>query len=131
MNVFDSAKNTIASGTAKMVGTGSDTWNYLRTNENARNGALFGLGVAAIVTVPGYVLSAMGFAKGGVLASSPAALWQSTYAGFVAKGSLFAVMQSTAATGSVCLSATSTVAVGGAAAVLRVCSGPIKKCLFR
>lgn len=53
--------------------------------------ALIALGI--LVLLAPWVIEALGFAEGGILEGSFAAEWQSTYAGFVPKGSLFSLLQ--------------------------------------
>lgn len=66
-----------------------------------------------------FVVTAVGFGSGGVVAGTIAALWQS-FLGAVAKGSLFAFLQSVGATGAAA-GWTGTGAAVGATAMPMVC----------
>ncbi|KAF8514417.1 hypothetical protein BU17DRAFT_94488 [Hysterangium stoloniferum] len=83
--------------------------------------AATGCAIGTVITVPltTTLLGAVGFSSGGVVAGSTAATIQSSYAGFVTSGSLFAIAQS-AATGGAVLGAIQTVG-----AVLGVAGGVI------
>lgn len=54
--------------------------------------------IALIAIVTPILLHALGFGEGGVIAGSWAASWQSELAGFIGKGSLFALLQRMGAT---------------------------------
>ncbi|GAB7323742.1 hypothetical protein MBLNU13_g07205t2 [Cladosporium sp. NU13] len=60
-------------------------------NEHPILCALIALGI--LVLLAPWVIEALGFAEGGILEGSFAAEWQSAYAGFVPKGSLFSLLQ--------------------------------------
>ena len=74
---------------------------------------LVGAGLGGVLTVFGipFLLGLFGFTAAGVSAGSLAAMWQGTMGGAVGAGSLFALLQSIAASGFGLLS---TVAVSGA-----------------
>ncbi|KAJ3336504.1 hypothetical protein HDU93_002674 [Gonapodya sp. JEL0774] len=61
-----------------------------------------GLVATAVVTVSlPLAVTAVGFTSSGVAAGSLAAAWQSTMGGYVAAGSIFAILQSLGATGAI------------------------------